>query len=142
MILLSAILAMTCTVTSVLDGDTLVARCPAEVVRVRLAEVDAPEKRQPYGRRSAAHLRRLCLNQSATVTPTTRDRYGRTVARVVCAGQDASAEQVRSGYAWAYTRYLTDASIAESASQARSERRGLWRAGKPIEPSKWRKGQR
>jgi micrococcal nuclease len=60
----------------------------------------------------------------------------------VCGGQDASAEQVRSGYAWAYTRYLTDVSIAESAGRAREARRGLWRASKPINPSDWRKGRR
>lgn len=143
MILLSAILAMTCTVTAVLDGDTLVTSCPSQPsLHVRLAEVDAPEKRQPYGGRSKANLRRLCLGQWAQVTPTIRDRYGRTVARVSCAGQDASIAQVERGYAWAYTKYLTDSSIADKAAAARAERVGLWRAKRPIEPSKWRKGAR
>lgn len=143
MILLSAILAMTCTVTAVLDGDTLVTSCPGQpTLHVRLAEVDAPEKRQPYGGRSKASLRRLCLGQWAEVTPTTRDKYGRTVARVSCAGQDASAVQVERGYAWAYTKYLTDPGIADKTATARAERAGLWRSKNPINPSDWRKGAR
>lgn len=143
MILLSALLAISCTVTAVLDGDTLVAQCPAApALHVRLAEVDAPEKRQPYGGRSKASLRRLCLGKVALITPIVRDRYGRTVSRVSCAGHDASGEQVARGYAWAYTKYLTDPSIAASATAAREGRIGLWRARHPIEPSKWRRGQR
>lgn len=143
MITLSALIALTCTVTAVLDGDTLVARCPtAAAVHVRLAEVDAPEKRQPYGARSKASLRRLCLGKQVLIHPTAADRYGRTVARVSCAGQDASMEQVRRGYAWAYARYLTDPNIAADADQARAARIGLWRSGKPIEPQAWRRGQR
>lgn len=141
--LASALLAMSCTVTAVLDGDTLVARCPtAAALHVRLAEVDAPEKRQPYGGRARASLRRLCLGQVAIVSPTTIDKYGRTVARVSCAGQDASEVQVRRGYAWAYTKYLTDQRIEVSAAHARDERIGLWRSARPVEPSKWRKGTR
>lgn len=143
MTLSAALIALTCAITGVLDGDTLVARCPtAAALHVRLAEVDAPEKRQPYGGRSRASLRRMCLGKQALIHPTAADRYGRTVARVSCAGQDASTQQVRRGYAWAYTRYLTDPGIAESAAQARAERIGLWRSCRPIEPQAWRRGQR
>lgn len=141
--LATAALAMSCTVTKVLDGDTLVASCPsAPAAHVRLAEIDAPEKLQPYGGRSTASLRRMCLGKPATIIPVAADRYGRIVARVTCAGTDANAEQVIRGYAWAYTRYLRDPSIAEYADHARAERLGLWRSPHPIEPGKWRKGER
>lgn len=141
--LIGALLAMSCTVTAVLDGDTLVARCPsAAALHVRLAEVDAPEKRQPYGGRARASLRRLCLGQVAIVSPTTVDKYGRTVARVSCAGQDASRVQVQRGYAWAYTKYLTDHSIVVEQDRAWEQRVGLWRGRQPIEPARWRRGQR
>lgn len=134
---------MSCTVTAVLDGDTLVARCPtAAALHVRLAEVDAPEKHQPYGGRARASLRRLCLGQVATVSTTTIDKYGRTVARVSCAGQDASEAQVQRGYAWAYTKYLTDHSIVVEQDGAREQRVGLWRGRQPIEPARWRRGSR
>lgn len=140
MILAAAVLTLACTVTQVLDGDTLVAQCPtAGRVHIRLAEIDAPEKRQPYGRAAAAHLRRLCLGQPATITTRSRDHYGRTVGRVECSGQDASAAQVAKGYAWPYPRYQTDAAIPAAAELARAQRLGLWRAARPIRPEDWRK---
>ena len=38
-------------VVRVSDGDTITVQAPnaAEPVRVRLAQIDAPEKKQPYG---------------------------------------------------------------------------------------------
>lgn len=141
--LIASLLAMSCTVTQVLDGDTIVARCPSEAaLHVRLAEVDAPEKKQAYGKRSAAHLRRLCLGTTAVITPQVRDKYGRTVARVSCNGVDASQSQAQAGMAWAYTKYLTDPTIAEAASAARMDHVGLWRSKRPIEPQAWRRGVR
>ena len=62
---------------------------------MRLAEIDAPEKVQPFGQRSRQQLADLCFNQEANIRETARDRFGRTVARVRCQGLDASAEQVK-----------------------------------------------
>lgn len=46
----------TCLVVKIADGDTLTARCGQagayEQVKVRLAEIDAPEKKQAFGKRS------------------------------------------------------------------------------------------
>jgi endonuclease YncB( thermonuclease family) len=91
------------------DGDTLTARCVTaagtENLKVRLAEIDAPEKRQAFGSRSRQHLAALCFRKQAEVRPAASDRYRRIVARVHCEGTDANAEQVRAGMAWAFTRY-------------------------------------
>ena len=104
--------ALLCLIVGISDGDTLTARCPAadpahpyQQVRVRLAEIDAPESRQAFGQRSKRHLSDLCFKTDATIRPTATDRYGRTVARVECRGKDANLEQVKAGLAWAYTRY-------------------------------------
>jgi endonuclease YncB( thermonuclease family) len=90
------------------DGDTIKARCEGDqsekTITVRLAEVDAPEKAQPFGQRSKQHLSALCFPKYAEIRPQSQDRYGRTVARVTCDGKDANAAMVRSGMAWAYTR--------------------------------------
>jgi len=134
--------ALLCFVVAIADGDTLTARCGEpgayEQVKVRLAEIDAPEKRQPFGQVSRQHLAALCFQKQAEIRPATKDRYGRTVARVRCAGQDANAEQVRAGLAWAYTRYLTDPAIARIEQGARAARRGLWADAEPMAPWEWR----
>lgn len=129
-----------CLVTAITDGDTIRVRCPEEPVQVvRLAEIDAPERRQPWGDRSRQHLAELCHEMKAEIRPQTRDRYGRTVARVTCAGQDASVVQVQAGMAWAFTKYLTDKSFSASEAQARAAGRGLWADPTPVAPWKWRR---
>lgn len=132
-----------CLVVAIADGDTLTARCGEpgayEQVKVRLAEIDAPEKAQPFGNRSRQHLASLCFQQEATIRPTTRDRYGRTVARVECRGQDANLQQVRAGMAWAYTKYLTDPAIADEQARAQASGVGLWGDRDPVPPWDWRR---
>jgi len=129
-----------CLVVAITDGDTLRVRCGDDPVAIiRLAEIDAPEKAQAWGERSRQHLAELCHELRAEVRPQTRDRYGRTVARVSCAGQDASAEQVRAGMAWAFTKYLTDPSIKTAEAAARESRRGLWADPAPVAPWDWRR---
>lgn len=101
---------------------------------MRLAEIDTPESRQPFGRRSKESLASLCLGTWASLRPLNLDRYGRTVARVACLNRDASFEQVRSGMAWAFLRYLTDPEIARLEAAARAAGAGLWRDAAPVPP--------
>ncbi|MES2973280.1 MAG: thermonuclease family protein [Pseudomonadota bacterium] len=132
-----------CLVVAVSDGDTLKARCGEpgayEQVTIRLAEIDAPEKHQPFGEASRQNLAALCFRKIASIKPTSTDRYGRTVARVECDGHDASAYLARSGMAWAFTRYLTDMEIKRMEEAARTARVGLWKDRNPIPPWEWRR---
>lgn len=141
-----AVEAMFCLVVAVADGDTLTARCGTEgaftQVKVRLAEIDAPEKSQAFGERSKQHLSAQCFAQLAFIRPQTKDRYGRTVARVECRGLDANAEQVRAGMAWAYTQYLTDPTIKQMETLARGAEAGLWAEKNPTPPWVYRKNTR
>lgn len=135
-----------CFIVGVTDGDSLTVRCDVPdgqvTLTVRLAEIDAPEKRQPFGDRSKQHLAALCFQKSAVVRPKTRDRYGRTVARVECDGADASTEQIRVGMAWAFTKYLTDSQIRVEEDAARQQRAGLWTDAAPLPPWEWRLSRR
>lgn len=136
-------LIIACLVVAIADGDTLTARCGEpgsyQQVKVRLAEIDAPERGQPFGDRSRQHLAQLCHQQQATIRSSGQDRYDRAIARVECQGQDANAEQVRAGMAWAYTRYLTDPEIARLEQAARAARVGLWSDASPVPPWDWRR---
>lgn len=129
-------------VIGVADGDTLTVLADTTPVRVRLAEIDAPEKKQDFGERAKLSLSSLCFNVQAVVSPGKTDRYGRTVARVSCAGTDASLYQVQHGLAWAYTAYLTDPAIATAEQAARNSGAGLWMDADPIQPWLYRKGMR
>lgn len=132
--------ALLCLIVGISDGDTIRIRCPDRPqIAVRLAEIDAPERSQPFRQRSTALLSTLCFRKQAEVRTSAPDRYGRSVARVTCAGTDANAAMVRAGPAWAHTRYLTDPQIQSMKVAARRERLGLWAGARPVPPWEWRK---
>jgi endonuclease YncB( thermonuclease family) len=138
--------AETCLVVGVADGDTLTLRCgwvgAFRQVTVRLAEVDAPEKRQAYGQRSRQSLALMCFGTLATMRPEGEDRYRRTVARVECRGEDVSEAQARTGAAWFSKDYGKDPVVKVLADEAKRERRGLWADPRPMPPWDWRRMQR
>lgn len=130
-------------VVAVADGDTLtVLDAGQRQHRVRLAEIDAPEKRQPFGQRAKQSLSDICFARVAVVADSGRDRYGRIVGRVRCAGMDANAEQVRRGMAWVYERYARDPDLWRLQEDARTARRGLWADVAPVPPWQWRAQRR
>ena len=131
-----------CTVLSVHDGDTLTADCPDGRLHVRLRDIDAPELTQPYSRRATRSLESLCVGHTARLLDRGFDRYGRTLARVQCAGVDASEEQVRRGYAWVLLRYTNEPRLVALESEARHSRRGLWRQRDPVAPWDFRREHR
>ena len=138
MLALNAHADFTGKVVAVADGDTITVLKDLRQVKVRLTEIDAPEKKQAFGNRSKESLSDLCFGKTATLIEKSKDRYGRTLARVTCDGTDANAEQVRRGLAWAYTKYLTDPQIKVLEEEARASRLGLWRDETPVPPWEWR----
>jgi endonuclease YncB( thermonuclease family) len=129
-------------VVAVADGDTLtVLDAGNQQRRIRLAEIDAPEKRQAFGQRAKQSLSDLCYGKSAVVAVATQDRYGRSVGRVSCGGVDANLEQVRRGLAWAYRQYRPSAPILQAEASARQARVGLWRDASPTPPWEFRHGK-
>lgn len=128
---------------SVHDGDTITVLVERRQVKVRLADIDAPELGQPFGANSKRSLSELCFGKTAVLDVRGRDRYQRTIAQVTCAGTDANAEQVRRGMAWTYTRYApADSPLYAAQAAARTELRGLWVDRSPVPPWDWRRNGR
>lgn len=90
--------ALLCVVVAITDGDTLTARCEVQdeqqTITARLGQIDAPEKRQPWGDQSRQHLAALCFTKSAAIREEGHDRNRRMPARAECDGTDANAAQV------------------------------------------------
>lgn len=123
-------------VVGVHDGDTIIVlTADRQDVHVRLAEIDAPELRQPWGQRSKQSLLDLVYGRQVRVEWRAYDRYGRIVGRVITAADlDACIEQVRRGLAWAYPPYVIDATFYRIEAEARADRRGLWADSAPVPP--------
>jgi endonuclease YncB( thermonuclease family) len=113
-------------VVGITDGDTLTLLVGRERVRIRLAQIDAPEPDQPHGKNSKAALSALAFQKKARVEVVDIDRYGRSVGEVFIGGIDINREMVREGHAWAYTKYSHSMEIVELENDARAEEKGLW----------------
>ncbi|EKE8037952.1 thermonuclease family protein [Salmonella enterica] len=126
-------------VIRVLDGDTIDVLQDKKPVRVRLLNIDAPEKKQAYGSWSTNQLKGLVAAQSVTVMYTQTDRYGRIIGRVFTTnGTEASRFMVQSGAAWVYGKYNSDNSLPALQQEAKEHRRGLWADSNPMPPWEWR----
>lgn len=141
------IASLICLVVAIADGDTLTARCgdagTYEQVKVRIAGIDAPEKKQSFGQRSKQQLAALCFQQNASIKVRSKDRYGRAIADVECQKKDVASAQVDSGMAWVYVQYAKrHQHLPPLQVAAKDAKRGLWADVQPIEPWAWRKARR
>jgi endonuclease YncB( thermonuclease family) len=128
-------------VVAISDGDSFTIQTEdKERIRIRLAEIDAPESGQAWGRSAKRALSRLIYAKAVRVETSGTAADGRTLGRVYVRNVDVNAEMVRRGSAHAYRDHLTDASLIVVEDEARSARRGLWslRASQTTRPWEWR----
>lgn len=127
-------------VVRIADGDTVtVLTADRQQVKVRLSQIDAPERAQAFGNRSRQSLAALIFDKTVRVVIEDTDRYGRTVGRLHADNLDINAEQVRRGMAWVYRQYSDDPALLELEQQARNARLGLWKDSSPIPPWQYRR---
>ena len=133
-----------CFVVGISDGDTFTCfTANRKPIKVRLAEIDAPEKAQPFGKKSRQILGSLIHKRHVTLVIQGYDRYQRTLATVYDKqGQNINLIMVQQGMAWAYRQYLHDVAYLRAEQTAREHRRGLWRDRSPVEPHLWRQQRR
>lgn len=147
----SPVLADTITgrVVGVLDGDTVdVLDADHSKHRIRLAGIDAPEKRQPFGARAKQQLSDLVYDQQVQVEWRKLDRYGRVIGKIEFKSADVNLEMIRRGLAWWYRQYAREQSpedrsiYAEAEEGARKKRQGLWSDLEPVPPWEFRRDKR
>lgn len=132
-------------VVGVSDGDTVTLLLPdMQQVRVRLTEIDAPEKGQPYGNAARQALAEMVHQKDVRVSTRSQDRYGRVLGRIYVGDLDVNRQMVRDGAAWVYRQYMTDRSLLAEEQAAKDARRGLWalQEDQRIPPWEWRRGVR
>lgn len=126
-------------VKMVLDGDTIsIANEYGKTEKIRLSQIDAPEKSQPYGVEATTCLANLLAKASVSVCRDGMDQYGRTIATVKANGADVAYPMVSQGCAWAYSQYLESGSALPSLQQqAQAQNVGLWAAGTASVQAPW-----
>lgn len=131
-------------VVGVSDGDTLTLLIRNSEIKIRLENIDAPEKRQVFGDRAKRELSDLVYAKRIICERSGFDRYGRSLATCFDGEVDVNFEMVHRGMAWVFRRYAKNKMPFYFAAEdeARQNGRGLWREPNPIEPWKWRENRR
>jgi endonuclease YncB( thermonuclease family) len=131
------------TVRAIIDGDTLLVESKGQKTTLRLAEIDAPEKDQPFGVHSRTALLMATLEREIRFQPTKKDDSNQTVALVRYGKEDINRRMVAMGLAWACPEKPKESPLSDLQAKAKKARRGLWGTHqKPIPPSDWRKQNR
>ncbi len=130
-------------VVAIADGDTLTILDGANAQhKIRLAGIDAPEKKQAFGTKSREALAAKVFGKAVRIDVIDVDRYRREVGRIYVGDRFINLEMVRDGFAWRYVRYDKPGEFTAAESEARKHRRGLWADPHPVAPWEFRRQKR
>jgi len=132
-------------VVRVQDGDTLTVKTKRDkFYKVRLADIDAPEMSQPFGRSAWRLATDMALEKTVRVNYTIKDKYGRLIGEVFLPdGKLLNEEMLKSGLAWHYRVKHPHSSFLEKLEyKAWQKKLGLWIQDAPTPPWEFRRENR
>ena len=127
-------------VVKVSDGDTVTILTSDKTQhKIRLNDIDAPEKKQAFGNKSKDNLAKYIAGKTVTVQYQKKDKYKRVLGTIYYNNTDINLQQVKDGYAWVYKKYSNNQTYYKAEKLARDKRVGLWIDKNPLEPWEFRK---
>lgn len=128
-------------VSYVYDGDTVQLENAAGKYKLRLTDIDAPERNQAYGLKARRALIKLCQGDNIKVSADIvgKDKYQRLLGRLQCNDTDTSFYLAEHGYAWYSEKFANDPALKHAAANAQKNKIGLWQDSDPTPPWVWRK---
>jgi endonuclease YncB( thermonuclease family) len=124
-------------VVRIIDGDTFVVQLNEKEFKIRLAEIDAPEMSQYYGRESKYYLSNLLQDKYVFIENKRTGKYGRIIGDVYLDSIYINAKLVKNGIAWSY--YYKNDKMNTYQTFAQKNQIGLWSTPNPQPPWIWRK---
>ncbi len=138
LLLFSCLFSSAQLVVDVYDGDTYKVLINGKLQVVRLANVDAPELNQYYGKLVTSRVSNLILGKVVELQPIGKDRFRRVVANVIVDGKSLDSMLVVNGWAWHYVAYSHHPYLSDVELQAKKDMLGFWRCHKNVPPWIWR----
>ena len=127
-------------VVKVSDGDTVTILTSDKTQhKIRLNDIDAPEKKQAFGNKSKDNLAKYIAGKTVTVEYQKKDKYKRVLGTIYYNNTDINLQQVKDGYAWVYKKYSNNQTYYKAEKLARDKRIGLWIDKNPLEPWEFRR---
>lgn len=127
-------------VVAITDGDTFkLLTKDSTLCRIRIANIDCPEKKQPYSKRAKQFTSDAIFGKRVEVAVIDKDRYGRLIGLVTYDKKmNLNHELVKNGLAWHYVKYSKDTILQQLEDQAKMSKLGLWQDTNAIPPWEWR----
>lgn len=127
-------------VVGVTDGDTFTLLLKDSTrIKVRLANIDCPEKKQPFSVRAKQFTSNAIFDKWISIKKLKSDRYRRYIAVVFFDDSlNLNQQLVKHGLAWNYVKYSKDTLLVEYEENARLRKLGLWQDKDPVAPWVWR----
>lgn len=140
-------------VTTIYDGDTIMAEGHDVIIYVLLAGVDAPEiasrnheKDQPFGVEAKWYLEKMILNKSVEIKGYGIGQYpyNHLIGEIFLEDKNINIELIKEGLAEVWHEKppsgLVIAPYIEAEEEAKRAGRGIWSLGdKYMSPGDWRK---
>ena len=128
-------------VVAVHDGDTFTIQSGRTLYKIRLADVDAPEMAQVFGKQAHQFTAQIILGRKVRVDVVMIDRHGRRVGTVVTEdGRVLNEELVHAGLAWYYrVNPFKNRRLQRLEQEAFAGKLGLWVEKAPLPPWEFRR---
>jgi endonuclease YncB( thermonuclease family) len=126
-------------VVGISDGDTIKMMLGGKAVKIRLFEIDAPERSQSFGQKARQFTSELAFGKIVRLESHGEDQFGRILGVIILPdGKVLNEEIVKNGFAWKY-KYSDNKKLEALESIARQNKSGLWQDEHPIPPWVFRK---
>ena len=124
----------------IVDGDTFdLLINKNETVRIRLSDIDCPERKQDYYAIAKKALAGYVIDKVVKVIYSKKDRNGRILGTIFIAEQNINLRLVEDGLAWHFVKYSKDKRFALAEKMARAAKKGIWSLENPIAPWDFRR---
>ncbi|MFH1729790.1 MAG: thermonuclease family protein [Pseudomonadota bacterium] len=148
-----ALVASAYKVSKIIDGDTIECTDGNINFRVRLAGIDAPEKKTFWGRRAKMYLEELLQGKSVDIKQYLIGPYNRIIGDVLVGSENASYRILKDGYAEYYREGCIDYELQKNKKvykydilpyikleqEARAKKLNIWLSSDYVSPCKYRK---
>jgi len=128
-------------IVAVKDGDTVVALLDNNIQEtLRLADVDCPENKQPFGKYAKQFTSSQVFGKNVTFYRVGKDRYRRTIAKIFYDDEKyLSAEIIKRGFGWWYYKASKNFKLKDAEILAKEKKLGLWSDKNAVAPWDFRK---
>lgn len=134
------VIVFTGRIVRVINGDSVVLLTEdRQEVKIRLAGIDCPEKKQDYGQKATIFVRELCCNKVVRVCTAGTDVHDRILGILYVDSINVNEALVRHGLAWHYVRYSGSHRLDSLGQLARKEKLNIWSMDKLVPPWEYRK---